>query len=291
VSRVLVTGAAGVVGGYVAETFVDHELIPTDIVGDVERLDVRDADAVRRFVRDRRPDVVVHLAAATDVDVCEQDPDFAFSTNAIGTQNVALACQEADATMVYTSTAGVFGGEKVEPYTEFDAPAPANVYGHSKLAGERIVESLLGRYYIVRAGWMVGGGAKEKKFVGMLLRQLRDGSTTLRAVDDKLGTPTYAKDLAGGIHRLLETGYFGLYHLVNAGGSVSRYDVAVAMLELLGREDVAVEPVGSAHFPLPAPRARSEAMVNYKLRLLGIDPMRPWRDALAAYLVDELGEG
>jgi len=290
-NRILVTGAAGVVGGYVADVFVDRELALTDIVaGDgIEFLDVRDAEAVRARIRDVAPDAVVHLAAATDVDGCEQDPDLAFSTNAIGTQNVALACRESGAVLVYTSTAGVFSGDKPDPYTEFDAPAPANVYGESKLAGERIVETLLDRFYIARAGWMVGGGPKEKKFVGMMLRQIEDGSTHLRAVDDKFGTPTYAKDLAAGIRFLLGTDYFGLYHLVNSGGSCSRYDVAVAICDLIGRHDVTVEPVSSAFFPLPAARARSEAMVNYKLQLLGIDPMRPWREALSTYVVDELG--
>lgn len=285
----LVTGAAGVVGGYTADVFSDHELVLTDIVGDMDRLDVRDQQAVRAVVLEARPDVVIHLAAATDVDQCEQEPDHAFSTNAIGTRNVALACRESSAVLVYTSTAGVFGGEKVEPYTEFDAPAPANIYGHSKLAGERIVEALLDRYYIARAGWMVGGGPKEKKFVGMMLRFIDAGERRLRAVDDKLGTPTYAKDLAAGLRVLVESGYYGLYHLVNAGGSCSRYDVAFALCEILGRDDVEVEPVSSAYFPLPAPRARSEAMVNYKLELLGINPMRPWRDALEAYVTTELG--
>ena len=190
--------------------------------------------------------------------------------------------------LVYTSTAGVFGGEKHEPYTEFDAPAPANVYGHAKLAGERIVETLLDRFYIVRAGWMVGGGPQDKKFVGKLMRIMEDGETHLRAVADKLGTPTYAKDLATGIRGLIDTGYFGLYHLVNSGGACSRYDVAVALRDLIGREDVTVEAVSSAHFPLPAPRARSEAMVNYKLDLLGLNRQRHWRDALTAYVTEEL---
>jgi len=142
-SRILVTGAAGVVGGYIGEVFGDHDLILTDIVGEVKRLDVTEAEAVRSFVADAKPKIVVHLAAATDVDRCEQHPDFAFRTNAIGTQNVALACREEGAILVYTSTAAVFGGEKSEPYTEFDNPDPANVYGHSKLAGERIVQTLL----------------------------------------------------------------------------------------------------------------------------------------------------
>jgi len=291
-NRILVTGAAGVVGGYVAEVFSDRDLVLTDLSedGGVEHLDVTDPEAVRSMVVGARPDAVIHLAAATNVDLCEQDPKLAFRVNAIGTQNVALACKEAGAVLVYTSTAGVFGGEKPdEPYTEFDAPSPANVYGHSKLAGEQIVQTILDRFYIARAGWMVGGGAKEKKFVGMLLRQIEENSTHLRAVDDKFGTPTYAKDLAEGIRFLLGTGYFGLYHLVNGGGACSRYEVAVALCEVLDRPDITVERVSSANFPLPAPRARTEAMVNYKLKLLGIDPMRPWRDALAAYLVEELG--
>jgi dTDP-4-dehydrorhamnose reductase len=288
-SRILVTGAAGVVGGYVKEAFADHDLILTDIAGGLIELDVRDADAVTKLVLDARPDVVIHLAAATDVDRCEQEPDLAHGTNTGGTRNVALACREVDATLVYTSTAGVFGGEKQEPYTESDEPGPANVYGHSKLGGEREVESLLDRYYIARAGWMVGGGPKEKKFVGMMLGFLDEGRTELQAVNDKFGSPTYAKDLASGIAQLLDSGLYGLYHLVNGGPPCSRYEVAVALCEILGRDDVTVEPVSSAVFPLPAPRARSEAMVNHKLEQLGINPMRPWREALEAYLIQELG--
>lgn len=289
-TKVFVTGAAGVVGGYVAQVFSDHELVLTDSHGDHERLDIRDPLACRRAVVAARPDVVIHLAAATDVDRCEQDPDLAFGTNAIGTQNVALAAREAGAVLVYVSTAGVFSGDKADaPYTEFDEPGPANVYGESKLAGERIVQSLLDRYYICRAGWMVGGGAKDRKFIGKLVEIIESGTNELRAVDDKFGTPTYAKDLATGIKSLLETGYFGLYHLVNAGGACTRYDIARALVEILGREELTVEPVSSAFFPLPAPRARSEAMVNYKLQLLGIDRQRHWRDALEHYVREELG--
>jgi dTDP-4-dehydrorhamnose reductase len=287
VSRILVTGAAGVVGGYVSDVFSDHELVLTDIVGDVDTLDVTEPGSVRRLVAETQPEVVIHLAAATDVDRCEQDPDTAYRTNAIGTQNVALACKDVGAVLVYTSTAGVFGGEKPEPYVEFDEPSPVNVYGHSKLAGERIIQSLLDRYYIARCGWMVGGGAKDMKFVGKILRIFEGGERRLRAVDDKIGSPTYARDFAAGIRDLIETGYYGLYHLVNGGGAASRYDVAVAVREILELDHVSVEPVSSAYFPLPAPRARSEAMLNYKLELLGLNRMRPWRDALEFYLTAE----
>jgi len=285
----LVTGAAGAVGSYVPEVFSDWDLVLTDVVGEFDRLDVADPESVLQAVTEAKADVVLHLAAATDVDRCEQEPDLAFSVNAIGTQNVVRACRAVDALLVYISTAGVFWGDKPDPYTEFDAPAPANVYGHSKLAGERAVEAQLSRYYIVRAGWMIGGGpTRDKKFVGKIVELVGRGDRSLRAVDDKFGSPTYGKDMVAGIQRLLETNHHGLFHMANAGGPCSRYDVALAIRDALGRSDLDVEPVSSAYFPLPAPRARSEAMTNYKLQLLGHDWMRPWQEALVEYVTTEL---
>ena len=283
----LVTGASGMVGSYVPEAFKDYDLVSTDMVEGCQRLDVRDPAEVMRVIKEVKPDVVLHLAAATDVDRCEQEPDLAFHTNAIGTQNVALACQEFDVTLVYVSTAGVFGGDKAEPYNEFDVPNPANVYGQSKLAGEQIVSSLLRHYYIVRAGWMIGGGEKDKKFVGMIARLIMKGTNPLKIVDDKIGTPTYAKDLLGGIHALLQTGYYGLYHLVNKG-VCSRYDIALLIREVLEKPEIELLPVSSAYFPLPAARARSEAMRNLKLELLNVHHMRPWQDALREYITTQL---
>lgn len=285
--KILVTGVGGMVGSYVREVFRNDELLLTDIVDGCGHLDVRDAAAVMKAVADAKPDVVLHLAAATDVDRCEQEPDWAYHTNAIGTQNVALACQAQGTILVYISTAGVFWGDKLEPYIEFDTPNPANIYGRSKLAGEQIVSSLLHRYYIVRAGWMIGGGKKDKKFVAKIARLIFEGKNPIRAVDDKLGSPTYGKDLLAGIRRLLETDYYGLYHMVNKG-CCSRYEVALKIRDALQRSDVGIVAVPSAYFPLPAPRARSEAMRNFKLELLGLDPMRPWEDALQEYMANEL---
>ncbi|MBI3628019.1 MAG: sugar nucleotide-binding protein [Candidatus Rokubacteria bacterium] len=269
--RLLVTGAGGMVGSYAKEIFTDHELILTDIVDGLPRLDVCDPAEVKAAVAELKPAVVLHLAAATDVDRCEQEPDGAYRSNAIGTQNVALACQAAGIPLVYVSTAGVFGGDKPEPYIEFDAPRPVNVYGLSKLAGEQIVAALLQQYYIVRAGWMIGGGPRDKKFVGKIAR---------------LGSPTYARDFLAGIQRLLPTGQYGLYHLANKGCG-TRYEVALKVRALLGRPEVEIVPVSSAQFPLPAPRARSEAMRNLKLELLGIHA-RTWEDALQEYVSTEL---
>jgi len=285
--RILVTGAGGMVGSYVREVFGDGDLVLTDIIEGFSPLDVRDPVMVQRIVAEVRPHLILHLAAATDVDRCEQTPDQAFHANAIGTQNVALACQSSGAELVYISTAGVFSGEKPEPYTEFDLPGPVNAYGQSKLAGEQIVASILQRYYIVRAGWMIGGGQKDKKFVGKIVQLIQERKQELSVVHDKFGSPTYAKDFLGGIRALITTGYYGLYHMVNSGVG-SRYDVALVLRELLGCPDVKILPVSSAHFPLPAPRARSEAMRNLKIELLGLHKMRPWEEAVREYVSCEL---
>lgn len=285
--RVLVTGAAGAVGSYVPSVFTDAELVLTSLGGEHRRLDVRDPDAVSATFANVKPDVVLHLAAATDVDGCERDPDLAFASNATATENIALACRDNDCELVYVSTGAVFPGDKPDPYVESDQPGPANVYGRSKLAGERNVAAVLDRYFVVRAGWMIGGAARDQKFVGKVAQLLRSGQTQLRAVNDKWGSPTYALDFLAGVKRLLESGRHGLYHCVNPG-MVTRYDIAVELRAILDRPDVDIEPVSSDAFPLPAPRGRSEALRNHKLEVLGLDEPRTWQDALRAYVLDEL---
>jgi dTDP-4-dehydrorhamnose reductase len=188
--------------------------------------------------------------------------------------------------MVYISTGGVFDGEKAEPYTEFDAPAPRNVYGHAKLAGERLVRQHLRKYFIVRAGWMIGGGpAVDKKFVGKILHLIREGTPELQVVNDKFGSPTFAKDFAASLSKIAATGVYGLYHRVNGGGAVSRYDIALEIVRLV-KAKTKVTPVPSSAFPLPAPRARSEALRNFRLDLMGLNDARPWKEALAEYVAE-----
>ena len=285
--RTLVTGAAGMLGTALCQIFKqnDHKVLSTDINASAESikfLDVRNYEQVRKAFDTYNPEIVIHLAAETDVDKCELEVDHAYLTNTIGTQNIALCCQKFNLEMVYISTIGVFDGEKHEPYTEFDEPNPINVYGKSKLEGEKVVQNLLKRYYIVRAGWMMGGGPeKDKKFVAKIINQLNK-SSKLKVVNDKFGSPTYTVDFSNCLIKILETGYYGLYHCTNKG-TVSRYDVAKKIIEILGRTDI-IEPVSSAYFPLPALRARSEMARNYKLDLLGINIMRPWEEALENYV-------
>jgi dTDP-4-dehydrorhamnose reductase len=278
--KVLVTGAKGMLGSDLCPAFSErHTLVEVDI----EEMDVRDMEQVLRWCKDVEPDLIVHLAAATDVDECERNPDLAYSTNAIGTRNIALACQQTGATLVYISTLSVFDGTKCEPYTEFDTPNPLSHYSRAKYAGEQMVRNLLNKYYIVRAGWMFGGYAKDIKFVAKII-SLAKSRPVLTIVNDKFGTPTYTADLARGILRLIETGLYGTYHMVGGGMYCSRLELAQAILDYAGIDACELQPVSSAAFPLPAPRPRMEAGINYHLALMGKDWTRPWREALQEYV-------
>jgi len=281
-------------GSAVYPAFVDrgYEAVGTDVLPrpveglPVEMLDVRDFSAVCEGFDRHRPDLVLHLAAETDVDLCEAEPRHAYTTNTAGTQHIAVACQQSGVPLVYVSTAGVFDGTKADgPYTEFDAPNPINVYGDSKYQGELLVTSLVPAHYIVRAGWMVGGGDRDHKFVAKITDQVANGADTIYAVDDKLGTPTYTRDFAENLLILVESGLFGTYHMA-CGGQGSRLDVASAILDFYGRSGVKVVPVSSEFFKdqFPAPRPRSEMMRNFLLELNDINLMRPWEIALKDYL-------
>lgn len=279
--RILVTGAKGMLGTDLCQIYRDagHEITPTDI----QEMDVRNTGLVMQTIGDLQPDVILHLAALTDVDGCERDPDSAFTTNALGTQNIALACQKFGAPMVYISTLSVFNGDKAEPYTEFDQPDPKSWYSRSKYQGELFVQHLLQRYYIVRAGWMFGGGQEDKKFVAKII-ELARSRTQLKVVNDKFGSPTYTCDFANGILKLLNAGLYGKYHMVNTGVPASRFEVAQKILECAGITHCELLPVSSAEFPLPAPRPRMEAGRNYMLELHRMSWMRPWESALTDYI-------
>jgi dTDP-4-dehydrorhamnose reductase len=281
-ARMLVTGAKGMVGSYIPRVFAEHELLATDI----DTLDACSPEAVEAAFKEFKPELLLHLAAATDVDRCQQEPDWAFRSNAAATENLALACRRHGTLMVYTSTGAVFPGDRSIPYAESDRTSPSNVYAASKLAGEEAVRGLLERYFVVRAGWIFGGVGADKKFVGKIAAQIVSGKTEILAVNDKHGTPTYAKDFLGNIRRILTTDSFGVFHGGNAG-SATRYDVALEIVRVMGRKDVRVVPVSSDRFPMPAPRA-NEALSSDKMRLLGLQPPRPWQDALAEYLLGEV---
>lgn len=255
-----------------------HEVTATDI----DDLDVRDAGQVRAAIARVRPELIVHLAALTDVDACERAPDDTYRTNAVGTQLVAVTAQRAGAALLYMSSLSVFDGAKPEPYTEFDATGPLNVYSRAKLAGEEVIREMVPRHYIVRSTGLFGGGPRDKKFVRKILDRARGGGP-VPAVDDIYSSPTSTVDLSRALAWLIGTEFYGTTHLVNRG-YCTRYEYAQAILQAAGLPADCLVPVHADAFPLVAPRPRMEAAVNYRLRLLGQDPMRPWEDALAEYV-------
>ncbi len=286
--RALVTGSNGMLGDVFCPELQRHgyQVLRTDIVtsGGVSSLDIRNLKMVSRFIKDNKPSIVFHLAAETDVDKCELNEHLAYETNAAGTENIASACRECDIPIVYISTGAVFDGKKLGGYTEEDKPAPISVYGKSKLKGEQAVRSLLSRYYIIRAGWMVGGYNKDKKFVRKIMQQI-DSKRDILAVTDKFGTLTFTGDFAKGIVSIVSLGKYGTYHCVNKG-ICTRFDIAKKIAEYLDRPEVSIKPVTSDFFPLPAPRGKSEALINHRLACMGMDNMRPWQEALREYVVN-----
>ncbi|MBI5140283.1 MAG: dTDP-4-dehydrorhamnose reductase [Candidatus Vogelbacteria bacterium] len=274
---ILVTGANGMVGSYVKQIFDLDNTYLTDI----PEMDVTDPAKVQKIFDQIKPRTVVHLAAKTDVDKCETEIDDAYKTNALGTLHVVLACKKIGATLVYISTGGVFGGNQADPYTEFDEPNPPTVYSRSKYEGEKFVRANLHNHYILRAGWMIGGGEKDKKFVGKMVSLFSERDEIL-AVNDKIGTITYALHLVKMIKQLINTGLYGTYHVVSEG-ACSRFDIAQEIAKIIGSK-AKIVPVGSDRFPLPAPRGISEAMRNYKLDLLELNTMPKWQEALREYL-------
>jgi dTDP-4-dehydrorhamnose reductase len=279
--KVLVTGAMGMLGTDLCQEWraQGYEIVATDI----HDMDVRDPSQIQKAFADSRPELVLHLAALTDVDMCEREPEQAYRTNTIGTQHVALACQRASVPLVYISTLSVFDGAKCEPYTEFDTPNPQSWYSRSKYEGEKIVERLLQRYYIVRAGWMFGGGREDKKFVAKII-ELASNRPELKIVNDKFGSPTYTRDLARALIQLTRAGWYGVYHAANTGGPCSRYEFAQKVLEYAQVTSCRLLPVTSAEFPLPAPRPRMEAGRNLHSELMGLELMQPWQAALREYI-------
>ncbi len=269
--KTLVTGADGMVGSYV----------DFGIRTNRKTLDVTDLPAVMKAVKKHKPKVILHLVAFTDLDAGEKNPVLAYTVNTVATYNVALAARSVGAKLVYISTTGVFDGTKKRPYTEKDTPNPHTYYGHSKYAGELIIQSMLTDYIIARTCWVFGGGpAKDKKFTSKIIAQLQNPRVTdIKALNDVHGSPTYGKDLVAALKELILKDATGLFHLTNTG-ACSRYDVAKAIVTHV-KPSVTVTPVSAQYFNLPARRLTNESAVSK------VSFMRPWQDALAEYIATE----
>jgi dTDP-4-dehydrorhamnose reductase len=273
--RILITGCKGQLGRALNEALTDHTLAGCDL----PETDITDRQAITSALAHFAPDVVIHAAAWTDVDGCARDPEKAYRVNALGTQNVALACAASGAALATISTNEVFDGTADAPYREWDPPHPINPYGHSKAAGEWFTRHLVNRFYIVRTAWLYAPGGSN--FPHRII-ELADELEALRVVTDEVGNPTFAPDLAAALGRLVETEAYGVYHLTNAGYA-SRYDFAREILRISGGEEVPVEPITLDAFERDSTPPRFAPLANTAATALGIE-LRPWQEALAAFL-------
>lgn len=277
--RILVTGAGGMLGGEIMKVFSKHELIAPEPI----YLDVRNYDQVMSFEK-HKPDFIFHLAAATDHIACEFNPADAYMTNTIGTFNMVRLAESLNIPILYMSTGGIFDGEQ-QFYTEWDLPNPVNHYSRSKYYGEMAIKEY-SKHYIVRAGWMMGGGlSREKKFVGKIFKKIQSEVRQIHAINDVFGSPTYATDLAKEIKNIIKMPA-GIYHCANSGRA-SRYDVAVEFIKCLGLEkEVTIIPKTFLEYyrenKLLCPYTKNEVVESTILL-----PMRCWQDALKEYAEKE----
>jgi dTDP-4-dehydrorhamnose reductase len=280
--RVLVTGAAGQLGHDVVR--VCEEAGDDVLACDRAALDVTDRDAVLGAVTTWRPDVLINSAAWTAVDACETDPDRAFASNALSVRWLSEACERVGAHLVHVSTDYVFAGDRLEPYHEWDVPDPRSVYGASKLAGEReATESAT----VVRSSWVCGyHGANMVKTVLALIGQ----PGPLRFVDDQVGHPTFAADLAPMLRRLAVDRRRGIHHVTNQG-AVSWYEFVREVVTVAGDDPTRVEPIKTVDLqpPRAAARPANSRLDNAVLRMSGFPLLRDFREPLAELVQQLLG--
>jgi dTDP-4-dehydrorhamnose reductase len=283
--RILVIGARGMLGrDLVEELRSSWEAKPDpawEIIGwDIEEIDIRDERRTIEAIEKVKPQVLVNVAAYTDVDGCETEQEKAFSVNAEGMKHLALGARKIRAKVVYLSTDYVFDGSKSEPYLETDPPRPLNVYGLSKLQGERYVETLAEDGLIIRTQWLYGRYGKN--FVDSVLRQAEE-KRVLSIVHDQVGSPTYTVDLSRAISALIRHRATGIFHVTNSG-VCSWYAFGEAVLKWSGRSEVRVVPITTQELNRPARRPLYSALSGERLRRETGMALRPWQDALRDYL-------
>lgn len=274
--KVLITGSNGMLGHDLIDVLDGkHELIKTTS----KSLDITDEDKVKDYIVNENPDIVINSAAYTDVDGCETNEEIAYKVNGEGVKNLALACKVVDCPLLHISTDYVFNGENNKPWMEDDEVGPTSIYGKSKLQGEEAIESILDKFFIIRTSWLYGinGGNFPKTML-----ELAKTHDTLTVVTDEIGTPTYTLDLAQAIAELIETEYYGIYHITNSD-YCSWFDFAKYIFEVKNI-DVNVVPVTAEEFARPASRPHYSVLNNSNWVNNGFKPLRSYKEAIKDYL-------
>ncbi len=278
--KLLITGCNGQLGRALNREYEGEQVQILNT--DVPELDITDLDAVLRFVREQKPDVIMNCGAMTAVDLCESEYEKAFRINALGPRNLSIAAREAGAKLFQISTDYVFSGEADKPYTETDQTDPQSVYGSTKLAGEQFVKDFAERYFIIRTAWLYGEG---KNFVRTMLR-LAQENEKVRVVGDQTGSPTSAAQLAKMMHDLEPTENYGVFH-GTCEGECSWADFATEIFRQAGK-NTKVEYITTAEFQAAAKRPAYSVLDNQMLRLTTDFQMSEWQDALSVYLKEIL---
>ena len=276
--KILVTGAKGMLA---------HDLVPVlqerhEVIGLTrEGLDITKRDEVSAVIKKISPDVVINCAAYTQVDRAETEREKAFLVNGIGVQNLALPCSDRGVSLCHISTDYVFDGAKTTAYTPFDNTNPINTYGESKLAGEKYLQWITNRFYIVRTSWLYGGTGNN--FVAAILKLAKERQE-LPVVEDQRGSPTSTRSLSRGIERLVASGAHGIYHFTDeTADGISWYDFAREIVRLSGLATDVV-PTAASAYPRPAKRPPHSVLdISLFPAVTGYEPVN-WKTALKEYM-------
>jgi len=261
-----------------------YELILTNR----KNLDIRDFQQTVAFVKSCTPDIIINCAAFTAVDLCEEQEEESYKSNALGPKNLAIAAKEVNAKFIHISTDYVFdgygikdGSGSIRAYYETDQTNPKSAYGRTKLEGEKLVIENINKYFIIRTAWLYGEG---KNFVRTMIN-LSKSNNEVRVVNDQIGSPTSTSELANMIEKLIETEDYGIYH-GTCEGFCSWYDLTCEIYKQLNITTNVI-PVTTQEFPRPAKRPKYSVLENRKLNELGIYRFKTWQDALKLYLEKE----
>jgi dTDP-4-dehydrorhamnose reductase len=259
----------------------EKNLIPLTITD----IDITNLSQVEQVLGQIKPEVVINTAAYNNVERAEEEPNLAFAVNALGAENLALICRKLDAALVHFSTDYVFSGQKSSPYLENDLSEPTSAYGKSKLEGEKKVADYLSKYFIVRTSGLFGAagcmGKGGTNFVEGMINKAKPGQS-LRVVNDEIFSPTYSYDLAAKVLQIISKKYYGTYHITN-GGQCSWYEFAEKIFELLMMK-VDLSAITMDEYKTGAKRPKFSVLGHGHLKMLGMDDLRSWEEALKAYL-------
>ena len=287
--KIYVAGAGGMLGEAIFNTFKKkYHLSLIDKVKSekwIKKLNFNN-QRYEQDVKKFNPDYLFHIGALTDLEYCEKNRKEAYLTNYKSVKTATKICLDLNIPLIFISTAGIFDGKK-NFYTEKDLPNPISYYAKTKFLSEIYIQKKLKKYFIIRPGWMMGGGlAKDKKFINIIMKQILAGKKELFVVNDKFGTPTYTYDLAKNLQILIEKNKYGLFHMV-CEGLTSRLEVCKTIIKYLKLNNkIKITEVDSNFFKKKyfAKRPLSERLINFKLNKIKLNFMRSWEKSLKEYL-------